>query len=352
MTLQILADTTHYVHSWDPFMVQFSEKWGIRFYGFAYVLGFFAAFLILRWFSRRGYSEMPEEKVADFITFAAIVGVMLGGRLGYMLFYDWDNFMRNPTIFFNFLGGGMASHGGILGLVIFTWFYAKRTKLSWAGIGDNLVVVAPLGLMFGRLANFVNGELYGRVSQVKWAMKFPSELRHQDEGQSPMFSAARVVEIANHVGTVDSEVGRKSQEILTNETIPLGEARYLITKILIGASEKSQAVRDVLGEFLNPRHPSQLYQAAGEGLLLFLILFLVRIRFKNLYHGILTGLFFILYAIARIVAENFREPDAPLVGSMTKGQFLSTFMIAIGAAFIIWAMKTKRTNKVLVKNSK
>ncbi|MCL4103702.1 UNVERIFIED_CONTAM: hypothetical protein GTU68_059781 [Idotea baltica] len=280
MTSLIIADIAHHVHSWDPFLIQFSEKWGIRWYGFAYVLGFFAGFLILRFFSRKGYSEMPESKVADFITFAAIVGVMLGGRLGYMLFYDWDNFIKNPGIFFNFLGGGMASHGGILGLVIFTWFYAKRNKLSWTGIGDNLVVVAPLGLMFGRLANFVNGELYGRIAQVKWAMKFPSELRHQD------------------------------------------------------------------------RHPSQLYQAAGEGLVLFLILFIVRIRFKNLYHGILTGLFFILYAIARIVAENYREPDAPLVGSMTKGQFLSTFMIAIGAAFIIWAMKTKRTNKTLVNGSK
>ncbi len=342
MTSQILAD--YYVHSWDPFLVQFSEKWGVRWYGLAYVLGFFAAFLLIKWFARRGYSELKESQVADFITYAAILGVMLGGRLGYMLFYNWSAFIANPLIFFDFLGGGMASHGGILGLILFTWFYAKKTRLSWTGIGDNLVTVAPIGLFFGRIANFINGELYGRKTDAAIAMKFPSELRHTDVDHIGLFNNIQLQEIAKKVAEVAPDVGNSALAALINIPNQLA-AKSEATRILIDATIGNDDVKQVIGQFLNPRHPSQLYEAFGEGLLLFIILIVVRVRFKNLYHGILTGLFFIIYAIARIVCENFREPDAPLHGSLTKGQFLSTFMILIGAGFIAWALKTKRTNK-------
>lgn len=309
--LILLAE--YYLHNLDPVLFQFTEKLAIRWYGLAYVLSFVLGFFLLRFLVRRGYSELKEDQVADFITFCALFGVMLGGRLGYMLFYDFDNFIHAPWIFFNFLQGGMASHGGILGLVIFTWFYARRHKISWTGVGDNLVVVAPIGLFLVRLANFINGELYGRVTSVSWAMKFPGEIYDM----SPV----------------------RLQELLVKTGLPYPEA-------VIEANRNGVvAVQTVLREFLEPRHPSQFYEAGLEGLALFVILLFVRLRWKNLYHGVLTGLFFIFYAVFRISAENFREPDASLILGLPRGQFYSLFMILIGVAFVIAAFKNKRVNQ-------
>ncbi len=303
----------YYLHNLDPVLIQFTEKLAIRWYGLAYVLSFMLAFLLLRQLVRKGYSELKEDQVADFITFSALFGVMLGGRLGYMLFYDFDRFIHAPWIFFYVLNGGMASHGGILGLVIFTWFYARRHKLSWMGVGDNLVVVAPIGLFLVRLANFINGELYGRVTTVSWAMKFPGEIYDM--------------------------TSMRIQELLDKTGMPNPAA------ILVANREGDAAVQAVLREFLEPRHPSQFYEAGLEGLVLFTILLFVRLRWKKLYHGVLTGLFFIVYAFFRILAENFREPDAGLILGLPRGQFYSLFMILIGAAFIIAALKTKRLNQ-------
>ena len=165
-----------YVHHLDPFAIRFTETFGIRWYGLAYVAGFLAAFFLLRWFVRLGACELKESQVGDFVTLCAIVGTMLGGRLGYMLLYNFDEFVAHPLSFFNFLGGGMSSHGGIAGIMAVAWIYAWRTKKSWAGLGDNLVTVAPVGVLCGRIANFINGELYGRATDSKFAMKFPDEL--------------------------------------------------------------------------------------------------------------------------------------------------------------------------------
>lgn len=303
----------YYLHNLDPVLIQFTEKLAIRWYGLAYVLSFVLAFFLLRYLVRKGYSEMKEDQVADFITFSALFGVMLGGRMGYMIFYDFDRFIHAPWIFFHFLSGGMASHGGILGLVIFTWYYARKNNLSWMGVGDNLVVVAPIGLFLVRMANFINGELYGRVTTVSWAMKFPGEIYEM--------SSIRIQELLGKTGMTDPEA------------------------IIVANREGDAAVQVVLREFLEPRHPSQFYEAGLEGLALFSILLIVRLRWKNLYHGILTGLFFTLYAIFRILAENFREPDAALIMGLPRGQFYSLFMILIGAAFITAALRLKRHNR-------
>lgn len=263
------------------------------------------AYLLMNRFAKQGIGPLAPEQVSDFITFAALFGVVLGGRLGYMLLYNFDGLISNPLSFFKLRDGGMASHGGIAGLFFFTLFYAKKHNLSWTGIGDNLVTVSPLGILFGRIANFINGELYGRITNVPWAVKFPTEVHHHGG-----FVPAAPTNLPLHA------LPEYSHEILQAvDTLPNGRAE--------------------LEAILNPRHPSQLYEGALEGLLLFLILFTIRIRYKNLPHGILTGLFFILYAIFRISVENYREPDSTLILDITKGQFYSIFMIGVGVAFLI-----------------
>jgi phosphatidylglycerol:prolipoprotein diacylglycerol transferase len=171
MTAMVFA---FYVHHLSPFLIQFNEQVGIRWYGLAYIAGFIGAFYLMKWLARKGYGPLRENQVADFVFYAALFGVLIGGRLGYVLFYRPSMLTEDPLGIFRVWDGGMASHGGILGLIIFSGIYARRHRISWSGIGDNLVAVAPIGLFFGRIANFINGELYGRITTVPWAMQFPS----------------------------------------------------------------------------------------------------------------------------------------------------------------------------------
>jgi len=301
----------YYLHNLSPYVIRFTEGIGIHWYGLAYVLGFYCTYLVMVRLAKQGYGELKAEQVADFITYAALFGVVLGGRMGYMLLYQFHEFVANPLSLFKLWDGGMASHGGIAGLVFFTWYWSWRHKISWTALGDNLVVGAPLGILFGRLANFINGELYGRITTVSWAMKFPTEVHDPD-------------------------------------FVPAAETTLLWSKLPQHSHEIVEAVSATPGgvaeleAILHPRHPSQLYEAALEGLLLFAVLYLVRTRVKNLANGILTGLFFIIYAIVRIIGEHFREPDSSLILGITKGQFYSTFMILIGLAFLTFGLVAKR----------
>jgi len=293
-----------YVHHLSPFLIQFNEQFGIRWYGLAYIAGFIAAFYIMKGLARKGYGSLKENQVGDFIFYAALFGVLVGGRLGYVLFYRPSMLTEDPLGIFRVWDGGMASHGGILGLVIFSWIYARQHRISWTGIGDNLVAVAPVGLFFGRLANFVNGELYGRAAAVPWAMQFPAELLdHQEE-------ATRAIE----------------------QTIKIDPSLNNVPEVIAAARHNAQ-VRDILAGILTPRHPSQLYEASLEGILLFVLLMTIRLKFKK-SNGVTTGCFFILYPVMRITGEFFREPDAPLTGPLTRGQFLSLFMFLVGALFL------------------
>ncbi len=312
-----------YVHHLNPIALPIYGGLALRWYGLAYLFGFIGGFLLLRHLAQRGLWVLKPEKTADFIAAAALFGVFLGGRLGYILFYHlpkvgWAGLMKDPLIVFRVWEGGMASHGGILGLVIFTWFYARKYKVSWTGLGDGLCVVAPLGLFFGRMANFVNGELYGRVAHgVSWAMKFPLSI-----GEEPR------------------DVQEGAWQACTQVDPKLADAQSL--DALITASRENPAVRSALAEFLQPRHPSQIYEGLLEGALLFIILWVVRVRFKNAPHGLITGLFFALYAIFRIFGEHFREPDAAMVGFLTKGQFFSLFMFIFAACFLAYAWRGRK----------
>jgi phosphatidylglycerol:prolipoprotein diacylglycerol transferase len=300
----------YYLHNLSPFIFKFGENFGVRWYGFAYVMAFICGYWLYTWLAKRGYSEMPPDRVGDFITWAALFGVMLGGRLGYVLFYRPGEYAAHPLDVFKLWDGGMASHGGMLGLILFTLYYARRHKYSWTGIGDNLCVVAPIGLFFGRCANFINGELYGHPSRVPWAVQFPKELLD------------------------DTTLQAANLQALATERLNMPVAEIL-DKV-----RNDPHVQDVLREILTPRHPSQLYEAFLEGIVLFCALWFLRIKVRS-PQGVLTGAFFIIYAIVRIIGENFRVPDAPLTGFLTRGQFLSLFLIVIGAAFVTYGLKTR-----------
>src|SRR4051794_13252696 len=169
----------YYLHNLDPFIFRISGNVGPRWYGMAYVLAFVFAYLLLRVLSRRGYLDLPQSALGDFVTWVALFGVMVGGRLGYVFFYR-PEMLRDPLSILRVWEGGMSSHGGIIGVVVFTLIYSRRRKLPWPNPGDNLCVVAPIGLFLGRMANFINGELYGRATNVSWAMQFPKELVERD----------------------------------------------------------------------------------------------------------------------------------------------------------------------------
>jgi len=296
----------YYVHDLDPLIFRLWDNVGPRWYGLAYVLAFVCSYFLFRVLAKRGYADLSVAKVGDFITGAALFGVIVGGRLGYVFFYK-PEMLREPLSIFRVWEGGMSSHGGMVGLLAFTFYYAWRHKFSWTNLGDNLVVTAPIGLFFGRCANFINGELYGRATNVSWAMQFPKEL-------------------ADNLNEAERAITECRQ---IDPSLNSSDA------IVIAVRHQPQ-VKEVLRGILTPRHPSQLYEAFFEGIVLFSILWLVRTRLRQ-PNGVLTGLFFICYAIFRIIIENFREPDATLIAGFTRGQFFSFFLVAIGLAFVIFA---------------
>lgn len=329
-----------YVHNLDPIALHIYGNVAIRWYGLAYLMSFVAGFLLLRHMARKGLWVMAPEKTADFIAGAALFGVFIGGRLGWILMYYQEGIFKSwgfnpawvsgithdPMIIFRVWEGGMASHGGILGLVIFTWFYARKHKVSWTGLGDGLCVVSPLGLMFGRAANFVNGELWGRVANgFSGAMKFPRSLI--EEPQSVQDAA---------------------WQACTQVDPSLAQATSL--EQLVTAARHHPEVSRTLAEFLQPRYPSQIYECLLEGALLFTILWTVRIRFKNAPDGLLTGLFFGLYALFRILGEQFREPDANLIHGLSRGQYFSLFMFIFSACFLVHAWRG-RNGRDQMKNN-
>ncbi|PYL87002.1 MAG: prolipoprotein diacylglyceryl transferase [Verrucomicrobia bacterium] len=296
----------YYLHDLDPIIFRVYDNIGPRWYGLAYVLAFICGYALLGLLAKRGYADLPTSRVGDFVTGCALFGVIIGGRLGYVFFYK-PEMLREPLSILRVWEGGMSSHGGMIGLLLFTLYYAHRHKLSWTNLADNLGVTAPLGLFFGRCANFINGELYGRAANVSWAIQFPKELLdHPAEADRAIAACAQI-----------------DPSLTTPEAI-------------VSAVHRQSQVKEVLRTILTPRHPSQLYEALFEGVILFAILWIVRTRTRQ-PNGVLAGLFFICYAIFRIVIETFREPDATLIAGFTRGQFFSFFLIAIGVAFVVAA---------------
>jgi phosphatidylglycerol:prolipoprotein diacylglycerol transferase len=280
---------THYIHHINPIVIELGGPLAVRWYGVSYLMGFIAAILLLRRWSKNGTFEVPTAEVSNFVVMLAFFGVFLGGRVGYVLLYGFDAFLENPLYLFKVWEGGMASHGGLVGVILFILWYAKKHRHAFWNLTDNMACTASLGFAFGRLANFINGELWGRITSSRWGVVFPQEL-------------------GLHYGQYD---------------LPA-------IKSMVEAGE------------LFPRHPSQLYQAFGEGFLVFGIMLLLRGTRWGKRPGALSAGYLVLYALARISMEFFREPDSTVfIGWLTKGQLYSTLMI-LGAAVIAWKLKLFR----------
>lgn len=229
----------------------------VRWYGMMYLIGFLSSYLLVRYQVRKKGLRIPKVVIDSLYTYI-ILGLLIGARLGYVLFYNLSVYLKNPLEIFAVWHGGMSFHGGLIGCIVSGFIFTRRYKLDFWQLSDLVIVTAPIGLGLGRLGNFINGELYGRVTDVPWAMVFP-------EG---------------------------------------------------GAL---------------PRHPSQLYEFILEGIVLFLLLWLLKERITK--KGYLLATFLSLYGLFRLIVEFFREPDPQIgyiLGFLTMGQILSTIMVLIG----------------------
>jgi len=252
----------------DPVAIEIGPL-QIHWYGIMYLIGFAAAWWLGRRRARQPQSQWNIGLVDDLIFYSAL-GVILGGRIGYVIFYNLSAFLDNPLILFKVWEGGMSFHGGLLGVLAALWLFARRTDKRWLSVVDFAAPLVPIGLAAGRLGNFINGELWGRVTDVPWAMVFP--------GAGPL-----------------------------------------------------------------PRHPSQLYEFALEGVALFALVWWFSSKPRPA--GAVSGLFALGYGVFRIFVEFFREPDAHIgylaFGWVTEGQLLSLPLVVVGIGLIWYAYRAR-----------
>ena len=257
----------------DPIAIHFTDGFGIRWYALAYLAGICGGWFYASYLSDLDKDRRPNRADIENILPWLIFGIILGGRLGYVLFYNFMEYMSHPLSILFVWEGGMSFHGGILGVITALFIYTRKEKISALFLGDILAAVAPIGLFFGRIANFVNGELFGRVTDVPWAVNFP------------------------YGGGV-------------------------------------------------PRHPSQIYEAVLEGLLLFILMFLLARRSDiRRAKGFLSGVFISGYGLSRFIVEFFREPDVQIgyiLRYFSLGQLLSLPMIIAGIYLIYYARKNQQ----------
>lgn len=241
----------------------------VRWYGMMYVIGFVLAGFLFKKLSRDGFFQVPEKESDNLVTYA-LVGIFLGARIFYVFVYNWDYYSNHLDEILSVWKGGLSYHGAIIGLILSNIVFARRYKIPSLQVTDACCLAGSQGVFFGRLGNFINGELYGRVTDVPWAFTFAQG-----------------------------------------------------------------------GPY--PRHPSQLYEALTEGLLIFIILWSVKRKIKN--YGMITGIYFILYGVGRFIMEFFREADAQLGyyfgNTTTMGQILCFIMIIFGISLVVYSSKKK-----------
>ena len=243
----------------------------VRWYGLAYLAGFVVAGLVMHWLVKRWGVDLTDDDQLT-VVLAAVLGVIVGGRLGYVLVYGNGYFLAHPASILAIWDGGMSFHGGLVGILVAGVVVSRMVRVPFLTLCDLGAVGAPVGLLFGRMANFINGELWGRVTTVPWGMVFP------------------------------------------------GAGPY-------------------------PRHPSQLYEALLEGVVLFAVILWMATRSRPPARGVLLGWFLTLYGVFRILVEFFRQPDVQMgargffAGWLTTGMLLSAPLVAAGVWIVIWASR-------------
>ena len=343
-----------YVHDLSPFAIRFTEHFGIRWYGLAYLSGFVTGYYAILLLAKRRGTLLKADQIADFITYVAI-GVLGGGRLGYCLFYSPDLF-TSVDGHFPYWGvlkvneGGMASHGGMLGVVLVCYLYGRYHKMPFLHCLDLTVLGSSIGFFFGRIANFINGELFGREASASlpWAVKFPSEMLYWVQKQFPKLQDVKpAVEALGQFKTDSGQVLQASAatwnqwlEGFGTDGVARQHVYDTIEALIAAVQSGNHAVTEALAPALTIRHPSQIYQALLEGLLVFLALaFIWR---KPQKPGIVSAWFATLYCVARIIGEHFRMPDAQIgfqwLG-LTRGQWLSISFLMIAIVWLIWAYR-------------
>jgi phosphatidylglycerol---prolipoprotein diacylglyceryl transferase len=256
----------------DPVLVNIWGPLQIRWYGLMYVIGFVIAFLIVNSASKRRGNGLSRMDIEDLFAYS-IAGLIIGARVGYCIIYDFSYYITRPLEFIMPWKGGMSFHGGLIGLLFAGYLFAKRRDKNFMMLADMGALSAPPGLFFGRLGNFINGELYGRITDVPWGMVFP--------GGGPQ-----------------------------------------------------------------PRHPSQLYEASLEGLILFIIVY--GLSYKTKVHGMILSAFLFFYGLFRFILEFFRQPDIQkgfVIGPFSMGQVLCFMMMGLGVYVFFYARSHKETEK-------
>ena len=314
-----------YLHRLDPFVFQITETIGLRWYGVAYIAGFFTAWLVFRWMAKSKFSTLRPESAGDLV-FACVLGVLVGGRLGYGLFYDPSMFITFTSEFpwweaISIHHGGMSSHGGIVGVLVTFIVWGRKNSVSALHLFDMGSICTTPGLLYGRLANFINGELWGnplakeyQLHPPWWSVKYPSEITDVWIANPTMH--------AEQLATVDT----------LRASVIGGSSFYsnVVTQMYAGNTEVIQTVQPLLTAW----HPSQLFQAIAEGPVLLAALLVL--WWKPRRPGVISGWFLMLYGLMRICTEAYRQPDAgvELIAGLSRGQILSVCMVVAGVAMI------------------
>ena len=257
-----------FINNFDPVAINFFSL-EIRWYSLAYIFGILAGWVLAKRFFIN--NQGIKIKFDDYVTYI-IFGIIIGGRLGYVLFYNLDYYFENPIDIFKIWQGGMSFHGGVIGIIVVSGWFANKNKQNVFSYLDVISLVAPIGIFFGRISNFINSELYGTQTSLPWGVKF--------------------IKVDNLY-----------------------------------------------------RHPSQLYEALFEGLILFLILIYFHIKIINKKPGFISGLFLVFYSIFRFIIEFFRVPDDQLgylLFNLTMGQIISFVFLLFGSYLVIQKYENKK----------
>jgi phosphatidylglycerol---prolipoprotein diacylglyceryl transferase len=341
----ILAQTNlgGWFHDLSPYVWRISGDFGIRWYGVSYLLAFVLAYVMLRMLAKRSVTPIPSDRIADAIMLL-VGGVIVGGRLGYVLLYD-------PSLLIDFSGsfpfwgvlqltnGGMASHGGFAGVIIAAWWISRGFKDEQGQrvgkcpplhVMDLCAMVAPLGLMLGRLANFINGELLGKVVATYgtqspwWGVRYPQEiLERQDD------CSAEQLEMVSMLA---------SQHMLPAEQYWEDGYIRMLDKIQHG----NEQLQEQLMPWISARYPTQLMQAFFDGLLVFIVVWVI--AYKPRRPGVVGASMLIVYAMGRIPMDLVRLPDAGIAqfGGLTRGQAYSLIMLIAGVVVLVVVHKRKQ----------